>query len=422
MRHENPSVLNHGTMEKCELGSILSDYLQVCLGLGWSANWSPDHEPSCDSTYLLASVTWRKSHQENGMPKNKPRHQWSIKASHCHFPRRGGPEAGSNWASQSHRQKITPVTLRWAYLSSPGELSPSPWSPWGNKEYIWSLFPTRTGWAASLTAPWEAEALSMTLPQNLSQPPITRVFYRMRQVLPESTPVTMQTPRLHPKPTMWWSYFVVQAGFKHISSCFSLWNSKVTGAYYHGNCIYTKYLKLGALPLVHLLHTVVWELFPGPVSMAIPNVFFWETWQLWVLSLPGKESQAYQSHIFDSKLSQGSLLEKSLWEWSFWNQLTKRAARLHGEKLTSSLAPRLFLNFSWAEHEADASDRIQVLLGSRTLSTPRSSSPCWHFFLKEKNYRLPGMVISLSHTQSLPPPYRFVSYFPIHGCLTLRNS
>lgn len=274
MRHENPSVLNHGTMEKCELGSILSDYLQVCLGLGWSANWSPDHEPSCDSTYLLASVTWRKSHQENGMPKNKPRHQWSIKASHCHFPRRGGPEAGSNWASQSHRQKITPVTLRWAYLSSPGELSPSPWSPWGNKEYIWSLFPTRTGWAASLTAPWEAEALSMTLPQNLSQPPITRVFYRMRQVLPESTPVTMQTPRLHPKPTMWWSYFVVQAGFKHISSCFSLWNSKVTGAYYHGNCIYTKYLKLGALPLVHLLHTVVWELFPGPVSMAIPNVFF----------------------------------------------------------------------------------------------------------------------------------------------------
>lgn len=50
--HDNPSVLNHGTMEKCELGSILSDYLQVCLGLGWSANWSPYNEPSCDSTFV----------------------------------------------------------------------------------------------------------------------------------------------------------------------------------------------------------------------------------------------------------------------------------------------------------------------------------------------------------------------------------
>lgn len=53
----NTSVLNCGTVEKCELGSILNDYLQVCLGLGWSANWSPDHEPSCDPTYLLTSVT-----------------------------------------------------------------------------------------------------------------------------------------------------------------------------------------------------------------------------------------------------------------------------------------------------------------------------------------------------------------------------
>lgn len=54
--HGNPSVLNCGTVEKYELESILSDYLQVCLFLGWSANWSPDHEPSCNPTYLLASV------------------------------------------------------------------------------------------------------------------------------------------------------------------------------------------------------------------------------------------------------------------------------------------------------------------------------------------------------------------------------
>lgn len=55
--HINPSVLNQGTMEKCELRSILSDDLQVCLGLDWSANWSPVHEPSCNPTYLLSSVT-----------------------------------------------------------------------------------------------------------------------------------------------------------------------------------------------------------------------------------------------------------------------------------------------------------------------------------------------------------------------------
>lgn len=40
----------------------------------------------------------------------------------------------------------------------------------------------------------------MTLLQNLSQPPTTRVSYRVSQVLPESAPIKMQIHGPHPKP------------------------------------------------------------------------------------------------------------------------------------------------------------------------------------------------------------------------------
>lgn len=50
--------------------------------------------------------------------------------------------------------------------------------------------------------PWEDETLSMTLPQNLSQPPTTGVSYRVSQVLPESAPVKMQITGLHLKPIL----------------------------------------------------------------------------------------------------------------------------------------------------------------------------------------------------------------------------
>lgn len=47
--------------------------------------------------------------------------------------------------------------------------------------------------------PWE---LSVTLPQNLSQPPTTGVSHRVSQVLLESAPVKMQITGQHPKPIL----------------------------------------------------------------------------------------------------------------------------------------------------------------------------------------------------------------------------
>lgn len=90
--------------------------------------------------------------------------------------------------------------------------------------------------------------------------------------------------------------------------------------------------------------------------------------------------------------------------------MREETARLHGARVTSNLAPRLLLNFSWAEHEANANDHIQVLLGKQDTQYFQIIKPL--LTLKEKkNYHLPGMVISPSHTQSLPP-YKFVPPSP----------
>lgn len=71
---------------------------------------------------------------------------------------------------------------------------------------------------------------------------------------------------------------------------------------------------LGAYPLAPLPHTIVLRTIPQACAYGHSKCVFLRDLQLWGLGLSGGKSRAYQSHIFDSKLSQGSLLEKSLWE------------------------------------------------------------------------------------------------------------
>lgn len=199
-------------------------------------------------------------------------------------------------------------------------------------------------------------------------------FNRVREVLPESAPVTMWTPGLYPKLTMWWSSFCNSGLFQTQNPPASA--SGVLRLQVHTIMETVSLLSisdLGAYPLAPLPHTIVLRTIPQACAYGHSKCVFLRDLQLWGLGLSGGKSRAYQSHIFDSKLSQGSLLEKSLWEWSPWNHLTMReeTARLRGARLTSSQASRLLLNFSWAEHEANANDHIQALLGRRTLSTSR---------------------------------------------------
>lgn len=235
---------------------------------------------------------------------------------------------------------------------------------------------------------------------------------------------------------MWWSHFVVQAGFKHKSSCFSLWSSKVTRVYYHGNYICTKNVRPGALPLVHLLYcslrTIPQACEYGYFKCVGFFLFgclvvwlfgFWGTWQLWGLSLSGGVSQACQSLIFDSKLSQCLLLEKSLWEWSSWNQLTMReeTARLCGARLTSSPTLRLLLNFSWTEHEANANGHIQVLLGAGHSALPDHQALADTSSLRKRRNIFLEWSSAQPHTIAASS-LQVCLYFLIHGHLTLRNS
>lgn len=93
------------------------------------------------------------------------------------------------------------------------DLMDLPFQPWG--VVAWPLksqevtryrlaltFSPGQGQQLVLLLPWEDETLSMTLPQNLSQPPTTGVSYRVSQVLPESAPVKMQITGLHLKPIL----------------------------------------------------------------------------------------------------------------------------------------------------------------------------------------------------------------------------
>lgn len=188
-------------------------------------------------------------------------------------------------------------------------------------------------------------------------------------MLPESAPVTMRTPGLYPKLTMWWSSFCSSGWFQTQNPPASA--SGVLRLQVHTimETIFTKHLRPRCISPCPLAPYYSVENRPPGHSKCV----FLRDLQLWGLGLSGGKSRACQSHIFDSKLSQGSLLEKSLWEWSPWNHLTMReeTARLRGARLTSSQASRLLLNFSWAEHEANANDHIQALLGRRTLSTSR---------------------------------------------------
>lgn len=111
---------------------------------------------------------------------------------------------GRFWLGISKSQApVTPVRLDGLTFTALKSCCAAPEIPGDDKVQIYPHLPTRTEWAANLTAPWEAEALSKTLPQNLSQLPITRVSCRVNQVLPESSPVKMQTPGPHPKLNLW---------------------------------------------------------------------------------------------------------------------------------------------------------------------------------------------------------------------------
>lgn len=123
---------------------------------------------------------------------------------------------------------------------------------------------------------------------------------RVREVLPESAPVTMQTPGLHPKLTMSWSSFCSSGWFQTQNPLASA--SGVLRLQVH-TIMETVSLPsisdLGAYPLAPLPHTIVWEPPPRPVSMAIPSVSFWGTYNFgaWVCQEENPEHASLISSI-----------------------------------------------------------------------------------------------------------------------------